>query len=347
MERMNQHAQPRAVSSAAGWRTDRAVAMFSGQPRGAYPAAQWKGLSIDDTTSTFAPVFREALEARGMTLSALRQRLADRGNSISLASLSYWRSASRTPDPDVQRETIADVEELLGLAPGRLARLAARPPRITRPEDPGATKSHVGQEDFGPEIDEAARLLRVAEDDQVRVVSLQQVTDVGSEGFPMATTMQAVLQCVRGTIERVMYSVTSPDGYGEYLGIDVLEGGSDGGRFVTPRVSAVAVELDPPVEFGDTRLFTVRNIYPSGATSERQVGVGANQRTRKLVNWVRFHQDAIPDWLLETEAVEQGESRAYRRLDTPTTAHQVRWDFGPGNIQLDWGYGAPPELERA
>ena len=64
-------------------------------------------------TRTFADAFADAIARRDVTLSALRTRLEDRGNPVSLATLSSWRSGTRTPDVQRSWAALSDLEDLL------------------------------------------------------------------------------------------------------------------------------------------------------------------------------------------------------------------------------------------
>ena len=61
-----------------------------------------------------------ALETRGLSLTALQRRLADRGHRVSAGTLSYWRSGQRLPEKPTSLDAVAEIEELLGLDAGAL-----------------------------------------------------------------------------------------------------------------------------------------------------------------------------------------------------------------------------------
>ncbi|MDX6373869.1 MAG: hypothetical protein QOD98_2857, partial [Nocardioidaceae bacterium] len=45
----------------------------------------------------FGEALGRAMESRGLSLTALQRRLADRGHRLSAGTLSYWRSGQRQP----------------------------------------------------------------------------------------------------------------------------------------------------------------------------------------------------------------------------------------------------------
>lgn len=46
----------------------------------------------------FANALRDAINAKPVTLSWLQRQLKARGNRVSMATLSYWRSGARRPE---------------------------------------------------------------------------------------------------------------------------------------------------------------------------------------------------------------------------------------------------------
>lgn len=300
----------------------------------------------DDGSETFAEVFRAALDMRGMTLTGLKKALDERGSPIALATLSYWRSGSRQPDGDKQQHLIAEAEELLELEPGRLASLAARPWVQRKPLEPLMEFLDLDEEEEALLV-EAMRALAVTPTEHLRELSQLLTTDVGADGFPRRSTIRTMMQCVEGTVERVMWSVPEEKGRADAVKLTVING-RDGGHWLDPghRLTAVAIDLQPPLHAGETTMLEVQVDYLDGVETEMTAGIFENRVAQKVVNWVRFHPAGIPDWFIETEVRPDGERRRLRGLDTTTSIHQVRWNYGPGSVNLTWGYGEPPNLSE-
>ncbi|MGB4135924.1 MAG: hypothetical protein WA971_05140 [Microbacterium sp.] len=281
-----------------------------------------------------------------MTITGLKNALDQRGAPIALATLSYWRSASRQPDAEKQRHIIAEAEEVLGLEPGRLASLAARPWVLRKPLEPLMEFLDLDEEGEAL-LTEAMRALEVTPTEHLRELSQLMTTDVGVDGFPRRSTIRTMMQCVEGVTRRVMWSVPMENGRADAVRFTVVHG-RDGGRWLDPghRLAAVAIDLDPPLHAGDTTMLEVQVDYLDGVETEMTTGIFENRVAQKLVNWVRFHPDGVPDWFVESEVRLEGERRRLRGLDTATSIHQVRWNFGPGSVNLAWGYGDPPDLSE-
>lgn len=66
----------------------------------------------------FAQVLDEAIVASGLAMSMVRRELLNAGHTISLATLSYWRSGRSLPGRGESMEALPDLERMLGLPPG-------------------------------------------------------------------------------------------------------------------------------------------------------------------------------------------------------------------------------------
>src|SRR5690606_34148545 len=76
--------------------------------------------SDDQGAASFAEALSAAIRVRGLTLSRLHDRLVARGNPVSMATLSYWRSGARHPEGAQSLAAVTDLEELLDLDRGTL-----------------------------------------------------------------------------------------------------------------------------------------------------------------------------------------------------------------------------------
>lgn len=301
---------------------------------------------INGASATFAEVFRQALSARGLTLSGLQRELEERGTSVALSTLSYWRSASRQPDAEKQAHVIAETEMVLNLKEGALSERAARPWAVRAPVQ--VLPDFDGLDDGGAALlDEAMRVLDVTPTEHLRELSQVMITDVGVDGLPRSSTVRTLMQCVEGTIDRLMWSSPLYGAGPDAVRFTVVHG-IDGGQWQDPehRMAAVAVVLEPPLRAGETTMLEVRSDFTEGVPTQMHMGIFENRRAHKTVNWVRFHPDAVPEWFLETEVTPGGETKRFRGLDTATSIHQARWNFGPGSVNLYWGYGEPPDLDE-
>jgi hypothetical protein len=79
-------------------------------------------------TGPFASALRAAIQARGLGLERIRDRLRTQGVSVSLATLSYWQSGRSRPERRHSMIALAHLERVLELNPGALTALLG-PPR--------------------------------------------------------------------------------------------------------------------------------------------------------------------------------------------------------------------------
>ncbi|RJQ76731.1 XRE family transcriptional regulator [Pseudonocardiaceae bacterium YIM PH 21723] len=84
-------------------------------------------------TEPFHTVLRAAISARGLSLERLRDRLLQRGVSVSMATLSHWQSGRSQPERSRSLLAIRHLEEILETREGELLGLVPHPrPRGVR-----------------------------------------------------------------------------------------------------------------------------------------------------------------------------------------------------------------------
>lgn len=76
-------------------------------------------------SGTFHTTLRLAIEARGLGLARLRERLAERGVPISVSTLSSWQRGISRPNSPAARRALPELEDVLGLPRGTLSDLVA------------------------------------------------------------------------------------------------------------------------------------------------------------------------------------------------------------------------------
>ncbi|MEV6520600.1 hypothetical protein AB0M43_01495 [Longispora sp. NPDC051575] len=84
--------------------------------------------------ATFGAALRAAIADSGLTLHAVRARLARRGVRVAVASLSYWQSGHNRPERPESLRAVAVMEDMFGLVPGALTGLLgpSRPRTVAR-----------------------------------------------------------------------------------------------------------------------------------------------------------------------------------------------------------------------
>ncbi|WP_290052151.1 hypothetical protein [Amycolatopsis solani] len=121
----------------------------------------------------FPAALRAAIGESGLSLDRIRHRLARRGLTVSVPTLSLWQSGRRRPERAESLRVLAGLEQLLELPPGALGTLLG-PPRPRRHGRLVALSQH-----DRAEIDESGRLTAV----RVRVVL--RAVEAGSDRWPV------------------------------------------------------------------------------------------------------------------------------------------------------------------
>ncbi|MCX5216025.1 hypothetical protein OG689_43615 [Kitasatospora sp. NBC_00240] len=152
---------------------------------------------MDDvfTAGPFHTVLRSAIAARGLGLERLRDRLAARGLSVSISTLSNWqRGVSRPRRPD-SLHVVAVLEAVLDLPGGTLGRLLDVPVRGGRAARPPGAQ--------GAPLWQALRLRALFDepvDDGLDVLAVQEDVTVTRTGS--TATVRLVVRARRPEVDR-------------------------------------------------------------------------------------------------------------------------------------------------
>lgn len=74
----------------------------------------------------------------------------------------------------------------------------------------------------------------------------------------------------------------------------------------------------------------------------RETGHAVSRQNRDLLLWTRFHPDARPSRLIETEETSRGATITDLDRAGRSAIHQMRRRFGPGLLTLAWEYDDAP-----
>lgn len=291
-----------------------------------------RGSEPEGTPSEIADVLREAIRRRGLPLRTLQSRLRDRGHEISVSTLSQWQSGVRRPGPGSAEDVLRDLEEILFLDDGVLG--ASVRPRRRVPEDRHLEyQEHYGRvataEEFFAEklprelsersgtityyLDRARRTKRTVNRTvfQGRIDGAQEVTVF--YGPLDATTAPPSL---RGTVGCELRDIV----WNERLGVmrvtlRLLSPLGKGDVVVTERESTDHVsDLDLPA---------------------RPIGGFAPRRQTEVGIVVVFDEEDEPPRC--RAVITCGEDvRAVPLTANGNVVSHVEFDFGPGEIVIDW-----------
>lgn len=298
-----------------------------------------------DSRPGFAEALRDAINARDVTLAWLHDRLRTRGNRVSMARLSYWRSGARHPEGAQSLAALGDIEELLDLPDGALSGLL-RPTNRTGPLGP--TQFPIAADDIEQAVKDAFAALDFSYPDTSRNITTHSVSDVDAQGNIIRCVTRSIVQSTVGTITAIPFLEVTPGVRTTAPRIEAVAGGRISSRYSHPggEVHAALFELETPLTAPETTVIEWSLTFPRDYPSLRETGHAVSRQCRELLMWTRFDPAALPDWCEE-------------RVDTPTgtvltpltlrgtSIHQIRRSFGPGLLGLSWGYGPRPDDAQA
>lgn len=285
----------------------------------------------------FAASFRDAINARGLTLARLHEQLRARGNSVSMATLSYWRSGARRPEGAQSMAALTEIEHLLHLEPGSLTELLGTTNR-TGPLGPNLFP--LDQRELEEAVKDAFAALGAEYPDTSRELTTHSVTDVDAAGNVAYSITRSIVQSTVGTVTSIPFLEMTPGISTPAPLISAVAGGRISARYSHPNgeVHGVLFELEVPLTAPNTSMVEWSVEYPPGYPPQRETGHAVARQTRELLVWTRFHPDALPDRIEERVETPQETTSTELSLEGRHSVHQVRRAFGPGLLGVSWSY---------
>ncbi|WP_431075078.1 hypothetical protein [Microbacterium phyllosphaerae] len=285
----------------------------------------------------FAASFRDAINARGLTLARLHEQLRARGNSVSMATLSYWRSGARRPEGAQSMAALSDIEQLLHLEPGSLTALLGT---TNRTGPLGPNQFPLDEQELEQAVKEAFAALGAEYPDTSRELTTHSVTDVDADGNVSYSITRSIVQSTVGTVASIPFLEMTPGVSTPAPIINAVAGGRIAARYSHPNgeVHGVLFELDVPLTAPSTSMVEWSVEYPPGYPPQRETGHAVARQCRELLVWTRFHPDALPDRIEERAETPTGTKTTQLSLEGRNSVHQVRRAFGPGLLGVSWTY---------
>jgi transcriptional regulator with XRE-family HTH domain len=290
----------------------------------------------------FADVLRAAIQARGLGLERIRERLLVQGVSVSMATLSYWQSGRSRPERRDSLAAVALLEEVLDLPAGTLS-TSLGPPRPRgrwlstvpdRPDvaaywpRPSAVEAAVSEVDI--RWDE--RLTRISQHDRVFI---------GAEGGERSYHSRQVLRAEADGPDRWVVIMHLDEHDRPLPDIWPLRHCSLGRTVRRPEDGLLVAELlfDHPLRKGETVIteHELVNVapYPPSTNYERKFRLPV----REFVLEVCFDPDVLPTTCTAFSQLDDGEEQS-RVVDVAPEVHDVVLNFGPGRHGFRWTWGS-------
>jgi hypothetical protein len=289
--------------------------------------------SSDTQDGSFADRFSAVLADRGVSLKELRTRLLNAGETVSMATLSYWRSGGRRPEGPRSAGIVASIERELDLPSGELTELLTARPRLGSISLP---RLKFGLDRLNDAAAETVEALGTTAIEDQRVIWTQLIVHVHDR------------EQARFSFREMHQGLTDTTRFFPF--IHIVPGGHDrlpqfieatGARLV--RTSAhpdgeafgYLLEYDQPLTRGEVSMVEYAIDAPLVRTF---AAIGSTNRVREALIQVRFDTDAIPDWIDAFVGDPFAAEGLPLRFSNNSTVLFSRADFGPGVIGIRWDY---------
>lgn len=294
----------------------------------------------DGAATEFAAAFATAVTESGLSLDAIRRKLAAHGHQLSVATLSYWRSGRRRPERASSLAALDELEPILGVPKGSLVSLL--PGRAAPPT--------YGLDDLyelnGPNrlMADLVERLGLAYDDGLERLSFQDIVELDESGRQVSNRMRMLVRSQRDGIDRFPISVWAEDDApieGRYTppALRVLIGGTLGRTLVSPddRVLMGEVVLDHELVAGETLLIEVESTPGARPPVSTRWERGLLQPLRLYLVSVSFHPDHLPTTVERYERALRSDSpKSTPVLVTSPSVTELFTDVPPGVAGLTW-----------
>ena len=299
-------------------------------------------------TGTFPEALRAAVAASGLSLDRIQDRLARRGATVSVATLSSWQSGRFRPERPSSMAVLAALEEVLGL-PGEALAALLGPPRprgrwLPSPSNQlGLAATWAGAND----VRTALRLVDTRWDDSLARISCHTRLDLDAQGRERTLRSRQVLRAECDGPDRwiTVYQLDDP-GLPPRLQVQppcrtgrVIESAESG-------LLVAEVVFDRPLSRGDTVIveYTLEHHSPRPYSEFMQSTL--HVPVREYVMEVRFDPQALPATCHSFRTAEPG-SRPQERLLRPDAigaVHSVALGAGPCRLGIRWNWAAQPSI---
>lgn len=290
-----------------------------------------------DERATFADALRSAISRRGLSLERIQDRLAERGVTVSVATLSYWQSGRSQPGRKASLAAIAHLEVILGLRAGELR--DSLPARRERPRRSTVPALDV----LWPEAHAAAVLERLDTrwDAELDRLTVHDVMRIGADRRQEVLAVRQAMRARCDGPDRRVVLHSQDDATAGLPEIHAVRGCRLGRVEGDPEGGVVGAELEffHPLRRGETVIVEYELVSPSPGPHDSEYTRRLRLPMREYLLVVEFDQAALPESVV---AVCDGQERPIV-LDEAHRAHVVHTDSTPGLTGLRWSWPSVPE----
>jgi hypothetical protein len=289
----------------------------------------------------FAPALHGAITASGLTLDRIVHRLAERGFTLSTATLSYWSRGRSRPERPESLAALSALEEILGVAAGSLRELLGD--RVRRGRGRAARPVPSGQlwGRFGAAVDQLMAQVRPPVEHR-RVLSCHERYEMDATGAERFCRVTSVLEAVTEKAKHMITVYRDDTGCGRLPTVAPMAGVRLGRVGVDDQAHLMAAELwfDQNLRKGERTVVEYGLEFAPGGNRSAMCERRFAAPIRQYVLEVTFHPEAVPSWFracseptgdgppaVTALAVDGRHTVRAVWLDEPAGAYRIEWEW--------------------
>jgi hypothetical protein len=289
---------------------------------------------------SFAEALRAAIQARGLGLERIQERLAREGISVSVATLSYWQNGRSRPERHGSLRALGCLEGVLELPRGTLVGLL--PPPRTRGRWLKAADDGHAMSAFWPQAEQVTDLLDGVDtrwDDRLARISQHDRVTVGADRGERSFLSRQVLRAEADGPDRWVVIMHLDENDRPAPRVRALRNCRAGRVVARPEIGFLAAELlfERPLRRGETVITEHELVnsgpFPLSTNYERKFRFPV----REYVLEVGFDPGEKPVRCTRYSRPDgEPEKSAAVPMDEVSEVHAVALGFGPGCYGFRW-----------
>ncbi|CRK57464.1 hypothetical protein [Alloactinosynnema sp. L-07] len=290
----------------------------------------------------FADALRTAIQASGITLDRVADRLRERGTPVSLATLSYWQSGRSQPERAKSLAALTHLEDMLGLVSGHLGRLLDTPkPRgrnVHRPQEPLDSVAPWADDES---YDRVVGGFDLSGDGHLTRLSANDLVVIGADRTKHVQRSRQVLRAEKDGVDRLVVVGWNESPDEPIPEIVPLRNCRLGRVNRDERTGQIATELlfDHALARRETIVIEHEIACPPPRPPAHDHERVSRLPVREFLVEIRFDPAALPVHVAQFSEVDGRERVKAVTLDSSHTAHALALDMLPGRYGIRWSWG--------
>jgi hypothetical protein len=295
----------------------------------------------DGRAGPFHVALRAAIEARGLTLERLQDRLAQEGIVVSVTSLSYWQHGRSQPERPASLRAVTVLEKVLGTPSGSLAALLG-PRRPRGPRSLRDTFSERPEEVMGI----GAPLARLLDDlpgsrrHDLDLISQHETVTIDASGRLAQLSSRALAEARKDGVDRYFALYQGDPGCDvEAVEVHAVRDCAVGRvlRDTSAAVLVAEILFGGELAFGESHPFEFALLDGTAPTTSHSHGFRC--RVDQFVLQARFDSGALParvEGFVQAQLNDEPRPTGELALNAHHAVHVAAAQVGPGGIGIAW-----------